>query len=89
MPKRQRQPPVTADPPPAPVIAPRGVYGLQAAAAMLGLPGPRSLQREIKAGRLAVSRRCGRCFLLGADLLAWLKAGRVRREAPAAAEAAG
>jgi hypothetical protein len=37
-----------------------------------------SLRREIKMGRIKVYKRCGRYFLLGADVLLWLRGGQVK-----------
>jgi hypothetical protein len=36
-----------------------------------------SLRREVREGRLRVYKRCGRYFILGEDVLEWLKGGLV------------
>jgi hypothetical protein len=60
------------------VIEPRGVYSLAAAKEALGLK-KETLAREARLGRLRVSKRAGRYFILGAWLLEWVEAGEVRR----------
>jgi hypothetical protein len=64
-------------------IHPDTVYSRDAAQAALGVPRS-TLGREIRLGRLRVSKRAGRYFILGAWLMEWLKAGEVRRRRPAA-----
>jgi hypothetical protein len=59
-------------------IAPTAVYDTVAVRTMLRLKLS-SLRREIREGRLRVSRRCGRNYFLGAWLLAWLAAGELNR----------
>jgi hypothetical protein len=67
---------------PAPhIVEAAAVYSLAAAAKALGLR-KNSLPREIRAGRLQVSRRCGRYFIVGKWLLEWLERGKVRRKQP-------
>jgi hypothetical protein len=61
------------------VIHPTSVYSLEAAREALGLARA-TLGREIRLGRLRVSKRAGRYFILGAWLLEWLEAGEVRRK---------
>jgi hypothetical protein len=63
-------------------LHPRTIYSLESARAALGL-AQATLRREIRLGRLRVSKRAGRYFILGAWLLEWLEAGEVRRK-PAA-----
>jgi hypothetical protein len=36
-----------------------------------------SLRREIREGRLKVSKRCGKYFFLGEQLLNWLRSGEI------------
>jgi hypothetical protein len=60
------------------VIHPRAVYSPAAAQAALGLPKT-TLHREVRLGRLRVSKRAGRYFLLGEWLLEWLRNGEVHR----------
>jgi hypothetical protein len=63
--------------PPAPhQIVPTAVYTLAAARAALGLRET-SLKREIRSRRLVCSKRCGRYYLLGEHLLAWLREGEI------------
>ena len=73
------------DPPSAPVINPRAVYGLASAAAVLGLARG-TLPREIRLGRLRVAKRAGKYFILGAWLLDWIRGGELTRRTAAAAE---
>jgi hypothetical protein len=48
-----------------------------------------SLRRELREGRLKVYKRCGKYFILGEDILAWLRGGAVRPGGHAAPEANG
>ena len=48
-----------------------GIYLPSQVIEALGLRAS-SLRSEHRAGRLKIRRRCGRNFLLGSDLLAWL-----------------
>ena len=57
-----------------PAIYPTAVYTRQQVEEMLGL-GRETLAREIRHGRLRVSRRAGRYWFLGEWLLAWLTSG--------------
>jgi hypothetical protein len=59
---------------PPPVLDPRAVYTRLQATALLGLK-PSTLATEIRKGRLRVSRRAGRYFILGAWLLEWIERG--------------
>jgi hypothetical protein len=61
------------------IIAPTGVYSVAQVRSMLGLRQS-SLRREIKQGRLAVNKRCGKYFFLGEQLLEWLRGGEIRRD---------
>jgi hypothetical protein len=63
------------------VIDPNAVYRPQQVIAALGLRGS-SLRSEWRAGRLRVVRRCGKNYLLGRDLLAWLDAGELPARRP-------
>ena len=60
-------------------IDPNAVYRPQQVIAALGLRDS-SLRSEWRAGRLRVVRRCGKNYLLGRDLLAWLDAGELKRD---------
>jgi hypothetical protein len=53
------------------------VYDLEAARAALNL-AKTTLNRELRQGRLRVTKRAGKYFVLGAWLLEWLRAGEVR-----------
>jgi hypothetical protein len=61
------------------LIQPNAVYDLVAAREALGL-SKTTLNRELRLGRLQVSRRAGKYYLLGEWLLAWLRAGQVRKK---------
>jgi hypothetical protein len=59
------------------VIDPNAVYLPGEVIAALGLRSS-SLRTEWRHGRLRVVRRCGRNFLLGRDVLAWLDGGELK-----------
>jgi hypothetical protein len=61
------------------------VYTLATATAALGLPKS-SLSREIRQGRLRVSKRAGRYFILGSWLLEWLEGGERKRKEKSASD---
>jgi hypothetical protein len=61
------------------VINPNGVYNLDGAQRVLGLTRT-TLRREVRQGRLRVSKRAGRYFILGEWLLEWIRKGELRRE---------
>jgi hypothetical protein len=68
---------------PAPhVIVRSAVYDLAQARVALGL-AKATLGREIRLGRLRVSKRAGKYLILGRWLLAWIESGEVRRHKPA------
>jgi hypothetical protein len=86
MPRKSADAPPT---PPARVIDPNGVYFVEEARQLLHLRGT-SIRREVRQGRLRVSKRCGRYYLLGRWLLEWIERGElVRKENPAANAANG
>lgn len=60
------------------VIHKNSVYTISQAAAYLGL-AKGTLPREVRLGRLRVSKRAGRYFVLGEWLLMWLETGEIRR----------
>jgi hypothetical protein len=70
-------------PPGTHVIEPNAVYTLETARQAFGLKKS-CLSREVRAGRLRVSKRAGRYFIFGRWLLEWLKAGEVVRKPKAA-----
>jgi hypothetical protein len=74
MPK-QAQPPA----PVAPIIHPDQVFSLAALQSLLALR-PGSLPREIREGRLRSFKRCGRRWIFGSDVLAWLRGGAQRKQ---------
>jgi hypothetical protein len=39
-----------------------------------------SLRREIRERRLNVCKRCGRYYILGSQILAWLRGGKLHRK---------
>jgi hypothetical protein len=61
-----------------PVLDPCAVFTRLSATAVLGLK-PSTLATEIRKGRLRVSRRAGRYFILGRWLLEWIVAGERKR----------
>jgi hypothetical protein len=61
-----------------PIIDPNGVYTMATARMTLGLR-ENCLPREARLGRLRVSKRAGRHFVLGKWLLQWLESGEVCR----------
>lgn len=60
----------------APIIIPTAVYTSETLKSVLGLRAS-TIAREIRLGRLQVSRRAGRYYVLGSWVLAWLVAGQV------------
>src|SRR5262249_46665059 len=60
------------------VIDPNGVYSAQDFRIIFGLRAS-SLRREVRQGRLEVYKRCGRYFILGEQILAWLRGGEMKR----------
>jgi hypothetical protein len=60
------------------VIDPNAIYTIDAARAALRLTAT-TIRRELRLGRLKVSKRAGRYYVLGRWLLEWLEAGEVRR----------
>jgi hypothetical protein len=67
-----------------PVIHPQSVFGIEDARATLRL-AKNCLPREIRLGRLRVSKRAGRYLILGQWLLEWIAAGELPRRKPATA----
>jgi hypothetical protein len=68
-------------------ISPTGIYSTGAVIAALGLRAS-SLRTEWRAGRLRVVRRCGKNYLLGKDVLAWLDGGELQRRGKSAEQSA-
>lgn len=58
------------------VIHPNSVYSVVQARTLLGLARS-TIRSEVRQGRLRVSRRAGRYYLLGEWLLEWLRGGEV------------
>jgi len=61
------------------IIMRNAVYDLETARSALGL-SKNTLNREVRLGRLRVSKRAGKYFMLGEWLLDWLRAGEVRKD---------
>jgi hypothetical protein len=61
------------------VIHPRAVYTAASLQAALGLTRA-TVPREVRLGRLRVTRRAGKYFILGAWVLQWLRDGEVMRK---------
>ncbi len=68
--KPRTQPETTA----APIFCPGAVYSLDQLRAALGVRRS-SLGREIRLGRLQVSKRCGRYWFRSEWILSWLDGG--------------
>jgi hypothetical protein len=94
MPRRRNAPAADAAPavveqlPPVHVIHEHGVYHPDQFRAIFRLSAS-SLRREVREGRLRVYKRCGRYYLTGDQILAWLRGGEVIRGKPAACGANG
>src|SRR4051794_17537461 len=58
------------------VIHPTAVYTVAAAQEALGLRDS-TVRREVREGRLRISKRAGKHYLLGSWLLDWIEAGEV------------
>jgi hypothetical protein len=41
-----------------------------------------SMQREVRLGRLRITKRCGRLYVLGVWALEWLATGELKRRPP-------
>jgi hypothetical protein len=67
----------------APVIDPRAVFTIDQARTTLRL-AKNCLPREIRLGRLRVSKRAGKYLILGQWLLEWIEAGELPRRRPEA-----
>jgi hypothetical protein len=63
----------------APVIHPNAVYTIATLQSALGLTKT-TVGREVRLGRLKVSKRAGKYFVLGIWVLQWLRNGEVHRE---------
>jgi hypothetical protein len=61
------------------VISPHAVYSVEDAIRIFRLRKS-TIRREIREGRLRVSRRAGRYFLLGRWLIEWIEGGELRRQ---------
>jgi hypothetical protein len=60
-----------------PIIDPRAVFNIDQARATLRL-AKNCLPREIRLGRLRVSKRAGKYLILGQWLLEWIETGECR-----------
>jgi hypothetical protein len=74
--ERARQTPAAA--PAVHVIDPHAVYGVDDAIGIFRLRKS-TVRREIREGRLRVSKRAGRYYLLGKWLIEWIEGGELRR----------
>lgn len=73
---RRKQPPPPAPPPAVLVVHPGSVFTAEEFRAALKLKKS-TLASEVRAGRLKVSKRAGRYFVVGARILEWLAAGEM------------
>jgi hypothetical protein len=71
-------PPAPAAAPAVHVIAPTGVYGVDDAIRIFRLRKS-TIRRELREGRLRVSKRAGRYYLLGKWLIEWVESGELPR----------
>ena len=62
-------------------IRPTAVFGLEQARLALGLT-KNCLPREIRLGRVRVSKRAGWYLILGEWILEWIRKGEVTRQRP-------
>jgi hypothetical protein len=60
------------------VIHPTGVYVAEDLRRLLRLRAS-TVRREVREGRLRVSKRAGRRFFLGAWVLSWLESGEITK----------
>ena len=67
-----------APPQAVPVIDENAVYFVDTLQAIFRLRKS-TIRREWRAGRLRISKRAGRYFILGEWLLEWIRGGEVRR----------
>jgi hypothetical protein len=63
------------------VIDPNGVYFWDVARQLLRFKES-TIRREVREGRLRVSKRAGRYFILGRWLIEWIEKGEVQRKRP-------
>jgi hypothetical protein len=70
-------PPAAAQAPAVHIIDPRGLYFPETFRAVFRLSAS-SLRRELRQGRLKVYKRCGKYYLIGEQILEWLRGGEVR-----------
>jgi len=61
------------------IIRATAVYSIAQAQAALGLRRS-TIRREVREGRLRISSRAGRRYILGAWLLAWIESGELVRK---------
>ena len=72
------------------LIHPHAVYSVQALMTALGIPRS-CIGREVRLGRLRMSRRAGKYYCVGEWLLEWLRSGEIkpRRRTEARVESNG
>jgi hypothetical protein len=73
------RPKAPAQPPEVHTIDPNAIYFVDQAQALLRLT-PSTIRREHREGRLRVSKRAGRYYILGKWLIEWLEGGELRRQ---------
>lgn len=78
MPRKRTADPAPATPPPIHSIDPHAVYLVDQARAVLRLRAS-TIRREVREGRLRISKRAGRYYLLGEWLLEWIAGGELPR----------
>jgi hypothetical protein len=67
------------------LVRPNAVYTPELLKMVLGL-SKNTIGREVRLGRLRVTKRAGRYFVLGQWVLEWLEAGEVTRKQPSEVE---
>lgn len=72
-------PPTPPTPPPPHVIHPDAVYLREDFRRVFQVRAS-TLRREVREGRLRISKRAGRYYLLGRWIIEWLEAGEVGRK---------
>ncbi len=77
-PQTTEAPAAVSLPPLAHIIKPTAVYRVEGLRRALGL-AQHTIPREIRKGRLPAYARGGKTYLIGADVLAWLRGGKLER----------
>ena len=74
-----RKPQETPPPQSVHIVHQHAIYTIASLTAALRLR-PGSLPREIRKGRLRVHKRVGKYFILGVDVLEWLRSGSTQKK---------